>query len=127
MKLVKKKMLAPCGLDCGHCDIRKVTIDHESAERIIKWYRNMGWLKAGEGTEEIIKRGMYCKGCRGDRSVHWSAECEILKCCVDEKGLEFCYECDEFVCAKLQDWVKDYAHHKAAIERLKRMRAILIE
>jgi hypothetical protein len=73
-----KEMIAVCGLDCEPCDIRRVPFDSEATERIVKWFRAQGWIKENEGIEEIISRKMYCKGCHGDRSVHWSPECPIL-------------------------------------------------
>lgn len=82
----------------------------------------MGWLEEGEGIAEVIKRGMYCKGCRGDRSIHWSPECPLLICCVDENGLEHCAQCDEFICDKLEAFANDGSpSHKEAVEQLKQI------
>ena len=115
------QMIAVCGLDCTGCDIRRAPTDPEAAGRLVGWFREMGWLKAGEGMSEVIERSMYCRGCRGDRSVHWSADCWILKCCVDEKGLAFCYECDDFPCRRLEEWAGENARYTEALERLRRM------
>jgi hypothetical protein len=69
-----------------------------------------------------VERGMYCKGCREDRSLHWSPDCPLLTCCVDEKHLEHCAQCAEFVCEKLEAFANDgQAHHRDAVERLKRI------
>jgi hypothetical protein len=87
--------IAVCGLDCSGCDICRVPSDAAAAQRVVDWFRDQGWLAQDEGVTEIIQRAMYCKGCRGDRSVHWSPDCWILRCCVDEKGLEFCYQSEE--------------------------------
>ena len=119
----EKRLIAVCGLDCTDCDIRKVPTDVDAAERIAGWFRSMGWLKEGEGVSEIIERSMYCRGCRGDRSVHWSANCGILHCCVDERGLEYCYECGEFACEQLKEWAQKDARYGEALERLQRLRA----
>jgi hypothetical protein len=53
---------------------------------------------------------------------HWSADCWILQCCVDKKGLEFCSDCDEFPCEKLVEWSKGCEGYGKALERLKEMR-----
>lgn len=119
---VEKPMIAVCGLDCGNCDIRNVPTDPGAAKRVVAWFQDQGWLKAEEGVKEIIARRMYCTGCRGDRSLHWSAECWILHCCVDEKGLEFCSECRDFPCSKLADWAKQSAGYAEALARLQRMK-----
>jgi len=117
----KKELIAVCGLDCGPCDIRKAPNDPEAATRIVAWFKKEGWLKENEGIAEVVKRDMYCKGCKGDRSVHWSPDCWILKCCVDDKGHEFCYQCNIFPCDRLLDRVKKDGHYRQALDRLKKM------
>jgi len=118
----EKRMIAVCGLDCGSCDIRRVPTDRGAAERVTAWFKEMGWLKEGEGLSDVVRKSPYCKGCRGDRAAHWSADCWILICCVDEKGLESCYQCDNFPCERLSDWGKRNARYAQALDRLKQMR-----
>lgn len=113
--------MAPCGLDCAVCDIRLVAEDAGAAERVVAWYREQGWLKPDEGLPEIVKRSMYCQGCRGPRTLHWSPDCEILTCCVDAKGLLFCSECRGFPCEPLLNWATRGSHHVRALEALRRM------
>ncbi len=122
MEETGEQMIAVCGLDCGSCDIRRVPTDAEAAGRVVAWFKEMGWLEENEGVSEVLQRSMYCQGCRGDRSVHWSADCWILKCCVDDRGLAFCYECDTFPCEKLDDWAGQNASYTQALNRLKQMR-----
>ncbi len=123
------RWIAACGLDCGGCSIRRLPFDEDAAAECIAWYRRMGWLTPDEGTAEAIERKMYCRGCKGDRSVHWSVnedgdvDCWILVCCVDEKGLEFCSECSEFPCDRLVEWSKGSADYRAAFDRLGALRA----
>jgi hypothetical protein len=115
------RMIAACGLDCTTCDIRLVPSNEEAAARIVSWFKEMGWLEEGEGVPEIIERSMYCQGCRGDRAVHWSADCWILQCCVDEKGLQHCFQCDAFPCGRLEEWSKGNKGYAAALNRLREM------
>lgn len=122
MQVQMREPMAVCGLDCGGCDIRLVPFDVAAAERVAAWFREMGWLSAGEGVPQILERGMYCQGCRGDRAVHWSADCPILICCVDERGLHSCAECDAFPCALLTDRARESARYAAALDRLRQMR-----
>lgn len=117
----QKWLTAVCGLDCGSCDIRRAPTDAVAAQRILAWFREMGWLDENEGLSEVIQRSMYCTGCRGDRSVHWSPDCWILKCCADEKGLDFCHECDVFPCEQLNEWSMENVQYAQALERLQRM------
>lgn len=120
--MLKNEMIGVCGLDCGSCDIRKAPHDPEAAQRIIAWFKKEGWLKENEGINEIIERRMYCKGCRDDRSVHWSPDCWILECCVDDKGHKFCYECNTFPCEQLSEWAKQNDSYGQALHRLKEMK-----
>ncbi len=120
----REMVLAACGLDCTVCDIRLLPTDPAAAERTVAWYREMRWLKEGEGAAEALARQMYCCGCRGDRAVHWSPGCGILTCCVDQKGLDDCSQCEQFACERLLQWVVGYTHHAAALERLKEIRAL---
>jgi hypothetical protein len=111
--------IAVCGLDCDGCAIRRAPFDDEAAESAIAWFRQMQWLTEEEGIEEVIERGMYCQGCRGDRTLHWSADCPILICCVDERKLEFCSECDDFPCTLLTDRARENRQYAAALQRLR--------
>jgi len=61
-------------------------------------------------------------GCHGDRSLHWSPDCWILQCCVDEKGLRYCYECHVFPCERLREWAGQNEGYAQALERSQRMR-----
>jgi hypothetical protein len=122
MENSQAQMMAVCGLDCGTCEIRLAPVNPDAAEVVVHWFREMGWLEEGEGIAEVIERGMVCTGCREDRSLHWSPDCPLLICCVDEQHLEHCAQCEEFLCEKLEAFANDgQAHHKAAVERLKRI------
>jgi hypothetical protein len=114
--------IAACGLDCGGCDIRLLPLDPDAAARVVAWFHEMKWLAEGEGVDEAIARGMYCRGCHGDRTVHWSADCTILICCVDERGLELCSECKEFPCALLTDRAETNAQYARGLQRLQALR-----
>lgn len=121
--------IAACGLDCETCSIRRAPFDDASLEECISWYREMDWLKSGEGKPEILERRLYCKGCLGDRSLHWSVgedgtvSCWILDCCVDQRGLRFCSQCDVFPCDRLTEWSKKNDAYAEAYARLRRMAA----
>lgn len=114
-------MIAACGLLCGPCSIRRVPFDDEAAQKAIDWYREMEWLTPEEGTEMAVEKGLYCQGCLGDRAKHWSADCWILGCCVDKKGLENCSQCDEFPCARLAEWSKQNDRYRDALGRLEKL------
>ncbi|TFG27442.1 DUF3795 domain-containing protein, partial [Candidatus Thorarchaeota archaeon] len=115
-------MMAACGLLCGTCEIRRMPFDDEAAEATIKWYRKMGWLNENQGVKDAIEKNMICTGCHGDRRTHWSSDCWILKCCVDDKNLCHCHECDDFPCNRLVEWSKQNDGYAKALERLTRLR-----
>jgi hypothetical protein len=121
MAQVEGEMLAACGLDCGSCPIRRIPFDADAADQMVAWFKQMGWLKEAQGVADAIERRMYCNGCRGDRSVHWSGNCAILLCCVDEKHKQHCGQCSELMsCDKLEAFASDeHAHHKEAVDRLR--------
>jgi hypothetical protein len=111
-------MIAACGLICRDCAIRKVPFESEAAEEVVSWLRTMEWLKEDEGVPEILERKMYCKGCHGDRSLHWLPECWILVCCVDEKMLDNCSQCQVFPCDRLVSWSQEREAYGEALQLL---------
>ncbi len=111
----KDKMIAVCGLKCYECDILQASHDSKMAQEIADWFKK-------ERGEDVPIEKIHCLGCRGNRTQHWSPDCWILKCCVDEKGLDFCYECEEFPCERLKKWAEESKDYKEALNRLKVMR-----
>jgi hypothetical protein len=107
--------IAACGLNCTACDILRATSNAELAHRIA------GLFKEHEAAE-IRPDDVRCLGCKGDRAQHWSANCWILKCCVDKKGLQFCYECQGFPCDRLSEWGKEDSRYEEALSRLRGMK-----
>jgi hypothetical protein len=114
-------LIAVCGLECESCEIRRAPFDPQAAQALVAWFQEMGWLAADEGMAQVMERRMVCQGCRGDRSLHWSADCWILKCCVDDRGLDFCYQCADFPCRRLSDWATQNDGYRQALTRLQAM------
>jgi hypothetical protein len=115
------QMIAPCGLNCQDCAIRKAPFDSNAADEVVSWFQSMGWLKGNEGLPEILEREMYCKGCHGNRSLHWAPECWILACCVDQHGLTHCSKCGEFPCDRLESWSEQNDRYTEALNKLRSM------
>ena len=101
---METKLMAACGLDCGGCEIRRAPSDSQAAQVVVEWFRKEGWLTADEGMAEVLERKIYCCGCLGDRTVHWSADCS---------------QCAEFPCRRLEEWATQNAGYGAALERLR--------
>jgi len=79
-------------------------------------------MSEDEGAAEVLVGGPHCLGCQGDRATHWSADCWILKCCVDDKGLEYCHECGDFACEPLVEWAAQNDRYTEALNRLRGMK-----
>ena len=81
-------LVAPCGIDCGICEMHTCV---EGSELYAKFI-----------ARGIPKEKIPCKGCRSIEGL-----CPVIqdKCdtftCVTAKGVDFCYECNEFPCLKL--------------------------
>ena len=116
-------MMAACGLDCETCAIRLAPVDTDAAMTLVDWFRREGWLAEGEGMPEVLERKMHCTGCLGDRDTHWSADCWILACCVDQHGLTNCSQCEAFPCDRLVEWSRECEGYTAALARLRELRA----
>ena len=95
------KHIGACGMDCNSCPFPTIHTDIGTASGWIGMFREWDVIGDNEGAEEIMAKGPYCINCQGDRSSHWSRDCLILKCCVDENKLNNCSECGSFPCDKL--------------------------
>lgn len=113
--------IAPCGIDCTACSLLRAPTDEQAAGALVGWFRSQGWLKPEEGAGEIMSRGPYCSGCRGDRAVQWSGDCAIRQCCTDSRHLRSCSDCTDFPCQNLVRWGENAPHHAAALIRLRSM------
>ncbi len=101
--------LAPCGLMCGHClAYAGGSIQQLSAELGEKLGDNFGiYAKMFEGMDPVFRNyasfrelldflaGGTCGGCREEGCLF--KECKVTAC-VKDKGLDYCYQCDEFPC-----------------------------
>lgn len=114
--------VAACGLLCHECSIYQSANDENIAENVRDWFLEMGWLNGKVTVEEFMKDAPYCSGCHGERETHWSPTCWILRCCVDDKGLDNCSQCPDFPCSNLENWATEDEGYKEALDRLKAMK-----
>lgn len=97
----KRQLTAPCGLDCFNCELQEQNISQPMRAALAQ--------RLGKPPEEVG-----CKGCRasGGCRLAWRS-CATLACAT-EHGVEFCYECPSFPCAKLAptaDGADRYPHN----------------
>jgi hypothetical protein len=106
--------LGVCGLDCGQC-----TIHLRTKEELDFW-------KAQNADLDKVR----CDGCRSERREgrHWSCDCKLVACCIDQKGFEFCAQCADLdTCVLVKEFVEPYEHHREAVARLMEMKLVGVE
>ena len=109
-----------CGLNCTVCEIRKAGQgDVEIQKSMVAWFKK-------ELGEDIPPEKIRCDGCSGPLETHWSSNCKMLQCST-EKGYDYCFECPEFVCSKLEAFGGGAPHHKRTIENMKQMKKLGLE
>lgn len=82
-------MVAPCGIDCGICELHLVSETDELYQSLLQ--------------RGIPKEKLPCPGCR---AVEGNCPVKPTVCntwtCVKENELEFCSACTDFPCNRLQ-------------------------
>ncbi|MGE5329100.1 MAG: DUF3795 domain-containing protein [Deltaproteobacteria bacterium] len=81
-------LVAPCGIDCGICELNMCKDNKQLLDYLV--------------SKGIPKEKLPCEGCRSAQGICpvISCKCETYKCFIDKK-IDFCYECKEFPCEKL--------------------------
>ncbi len=103
--------IAPCGLDCSRCadyaggEIPKLSL---RLGELLNGYLRVAKIKEEINPiftgypqfEEVLKSFAQaaCSGCRGN-NVLCPIECAAGECS-KEKGVDFCFQCEEFPCSK---------------------------
>jgi len=110
-----------CGLNCAKCDIYQAAHGNDKLrDEIVNWFR--------EKHNKIVKpEQIICEGCRGPLDDHWSPKCKLMLC-ARNKGLQYCFQCEDFPCVNVNKFSSDdIFHHRRTIENLKRMKKIGIK
>jgi hypothetical protein len=113
---MKKELIAPCGLDCFYCEVHEANITEQMRTFLAQ--------QLGIPAEQVA-----CQGCRAAQGRRLSyTSCATLDC-VTQRGLEFCFECGDFPCAKLQPAADGAARypHNMKVYNLCRMKAVGVE
>jgi hypothetical protein len=97
----RRELTAPCGLDCFNCKVYSKNITPATQSRLSRML-------------SIDEDSVPCKGCREQRGRRLNfPECATFNC-ASQKGVEFCFECDQFPCDKMQpiaDGLRWYPHN----------------
>lgn len=129
-----KKRLAPCGLHCGKCfAFTEGDICNQSsrlkeslgnfdvyAERFTELLGEPIFLKYPDFKEFIgyLSSG-HCKGCRSERCKLFKS-CKV-RVCSEAKNVDFCFQCNEFPCAKTGFDEHLYKRHVNINNRMKKI------
>ena len=72
-----------------------------------------------------FREAMGCKVCAQVEKPFWADSCSVKSCC-EQKGLQHCGECDDFVCPLLHTFAYDIeqSDHGARIEQCKKWRTV---
>lgn len=103
----------PCGLYCGACGALQAT-QNGTVEAVAK-----GW---GMKPEDIV-----CNGCLSETTAVFCNSCKFRDC-VNEKGVDYCYQCKEYPCHDLKTFRNDQMpHHSVVLKNSDRMKEIGVE
>ncbi len=82
-------LVAACGIDCGICELYTCGHNHELFNRLVE--------------RGISKESLPCDGCRSveGKCPVIGGVCETYRC-TKEKKVDFCSDCEDFPCEKLQ-------------------------
>jgi len=112
--LVNRDLVGRCGLYCGACGIYRAYKDNgEFLEKLA--------TKLNCSPEKVR-----CEGCSALTPDCWGSGCKILQC-INSKGFEFCYECNEYEnkkCEKFEKLAEGYLENgediRANFERIRK-------
>lgn len=115
-ELERQERVAPCGLDCGTCPVNKDNITLKMRTAVAAMFR-------------VAPQNAQCEGCRPtDGSPLPCSDCATYRC-AQEKGLQYCSECEGFPCRRLMpaaDGAGRYPHN-TKLYNLCRMRLLGLE
>jgi hypothetical protein len=113
----KRKLVGICGIYCGSCPKYLASRIQDHA------YLNQTSQETGYLVEEIR-----CDGCLSDKVYPTCIECRHgFRECSKAKGVTWCFECTDFPCQRLRDFlnihvVNGISHHALLIEELHYMK-----
>ena len=87
-KAERERLVAPCGIDCGNCQLHMAAGKPELIESLV--------------ARGIPREKVPCAGCRNieGKCPVIQGDCETYAC-VTKHAVEFCFECGEYPCGKL--------------------------
>ena len=96
------EILTRCGYRCDLCLAYRPNIEKNPDNRQILsdgWFKYFGF--------RIQPDNIICDGCLADHPKIIDQECPVRPC-VNERGLENCGYCDQYICEKLKDRIVEF-------------------
>ena len=85
---VRSNLVAPCGIDCGACEFHTC----QDSPQLFAYLVSNG----------VSPEKLPCAGCRNIRGNCPAIDCACATYqCATERNVDFCFECGDFPCAKL--------------------------
>ncbi|MFX0039008.1 MAG: DUF3795 domain-containing protein [Promethearchaeota archaeon] len=109
-----KLIISVCGIDCAQCKIYQAPNNPKIAERLVKIFDKM-W-------DNVKPEDFHCSTCRRHLLECWTKECWIRSCCINDRKLEYCYQCQDFPCKGLEKRAKKNKRYLIALNNLKKMK-----
>ncbi len=113
-----ERLVTACGLYCGNCAIYNGTIG-DTADQLKRLLESHGlgketmahipgtdWYEGFDRGLTWCRESVHCGGCRSE--ARFNPMCELQKCVVQEKGLDFCFQCDQFPCDILAKFEQEF-------------------
>ncbi len=98
-----------CGLYCGACPVSLANQAGDLAPLAAAWGRSVAELQ--------------CGGCKSGERAVFCADCEFVTC-AEARGVEFCFECDDYPCPRLVAFSRDeHPHHHIVLHNLEALAA----
>jgi len=89
------KMISFCGINCGECPAYLATQANDAA-KLAETAKGWSSEEFPVGPDDIV-----CDGCHAERVAKFAPECTTRQC-GQEKGVENCAQCGEYLCEKLE-------------------------
>jgi len=94
---MKTRFDSYCGLYCGACPILAATVNGEVEAKAAAW--------------EMAAADIVCGGCKSKVVAGVCTDC-IMRLCAQDRGLDFCVECDDYPCGSVTAFQRDrFPHH----------------
>lgn len=106
-----KNLAAVCGLFCPSCIIFIAQRESPKNRKLIA------------ESIHIPVEDLHCDGCRSENRFAYCDTCKMASC-AEERGIEFCGECEEYPCKELEEFQAAMSHRIELWQNQSRIREV---